>query len=102
MTGEAFGAAIAAGIVAIFYSIIVSLFDKVKVSSSDFKHMEVPETFKEELNINNKESFIKRIDYWIENGNFEEALKLCTLYNQYNKDDIDIVKRIKYIIKKIN
>jgi len=96
MTNEVAAQAITAGVVAILYYIFSSLFKKVKEVTSKSKHIKVPDTFLEELNINDKESFLKRIDYWIDNGDFEEALHLCNIYNESYENDSEITKRIKY------
>ena len=89
----------AAVVVTVFYLIYKGLSSKVKEVTSKTKHIEEPETFNEQLNVKDKNGFIKRIDYWIDNENFEEALNLCNIYNEYNENDPDIIKRIKYINK---
>lgn len=89
----------AAVVVAVFYLIFKGLFSKAKEATSKTKHIEDPETFNEQLDVKDKNGFIKRIDYWIDNKDFEEALNLCNIYNEYNENDPDIIKRIKYIKK---
>jgi hypothetical protein len=101
MSGEPLVIAVASGVFVLIYSIFQSLFNKVKESTSKSKHIEVPETFKEQLHVKDKVGLIRRIDYWIDNNNYKEALNICNIYTEYNGTDEVINKRIKFINKNI-
>lgn len=99
MSGEIIVIVAATGVVVIVYSIFNSIFSNSNKSKSNDENL--PETFKKQLHVKDKESFTNRIDYWIDNGNFQEALKLCKMYHEYNSPDEDINKRIRYLNKQI-
>lgn len=99
MSGEILITVAATGVVVIVYSIFKSIFSNPKKSKSNDESL--PETFKKQLHVKDKESFTNRIDYWIDNGDFQEALKLCKMYEEYNSPDKDINKRIRYLNNKL-
>jgi hypothetical protein len=93
MSGDAIVAGVVAVIVTIIYSVFQSLFNNSKTSKN-------PESqVSNKLDFRNKTSVIDKIDSLIDTGNYNEALKLCNLYNSYSESDVDILKRIKYIKK---
>ncbi len=83
-------------VVVIIYSIFSFLSTKVKKLTSKTNHIVTPNVMSQ-LNIKDKDSIIKGIDHCIDIKDYEGALKLCEMYVEYNKDDIDISKRKKYI-----
>lgn len=99
MSGETIVTVAATVVVVIFYSIFKSIFRSPNKPESKAENL--PETFRKQLNVKDKESFTNRIDYWIDNGNFQEALKLCKMYHEYNAPDEDINKRIRYLNNQI-
>lgn len=99
MSGDTIIVVATTGVVVIVYSIFKSIFSNSKNSNKNDEN--VHETFKKQLHVKDKESFTNRIDYWIDNGDFVEALKLCKMYHEYNSPDEDINKRIKFLNNQI-
>tara|TARA_R110002096_G_scaffold138084_1_gene291606 strand:+ start:1428 stop:1730 length:303 start_codon:yes stop_codon:yes gene_type:complete len=98
MSGEALAMAAAAAVVALFYTIFQSLFNKAKKLTSKTSHIQESQVMSK-LDVRNKQSIIDGIDHCTDIGEYDEALKLCNIYYEYNEYDEEIEKRIKYLKK---
>ncbi|MDP2089477.1 MAG: hypothetical protein Q8J84_08770 [Flavobacteriaceae bacterium] len=98
MTTEAAAKIGATVVVVIFYMIFKGIFSKAKELTSKTSHIQESQVMSK-LDVRNKQSIIDGIDHCTDIGEYDEALKLCNIYYEYNEYDEEIDKRIKYLKK---
>ena len=81
-------------IVNLFKSIFGFLFNKEPELTENEQRI-----FNKELNVNNKNDMLERIDYWVEKSNYIEAKTLTEAYIEYNGIDNNIEKRKSFLSK---
>lgn len=82
----------------IFYA-IKSLFNKKNSRELNTREEEI---FSVKISDKSKIGWISRIDYWITENNYQEAVKLCNYYTSYFGFDDDINLRIKKVNNFVN
>jgi hypothetical protein len=98
MSGKSIVVFFATLVVVLGYFLFKSVFSGVEKATSKTSHIKKTNVL-EKLDVRNKQSIIDGIDHYIDIGDYDEGLKLCKIYYDYNEYDEDIEKRIKYINK---